>query len=135
MKKRKLFVCLAVLGILLAAFLLMGASCSASSANIQNAVMSTAVDEDGKPVDSVTEFAENTSVYASVELHNAPDDTNVTFVWYAGDQKLDSVTVTNTETDQYMDSHIAALPSGSYTVEVFVDEREKADATLQFTVK
>jgi hypothetical protein len=136
MKKKRVFRYLGIMAVLLAAFLLMGASCSASTANIKNAAMTTAVDSSGKPADSVTEFPVNSLVVASCELHNAPDGTKIIFKWYSGDTKLDEVTVTNTMSDQYVTSKVPGISqAGSYKVEIYVDEREKADATLPFTVK
>lgn len=136
MNKKRVFGYVTILCVLLAAFLLMGASCSASTANIQNAVMTTATDSNGKPADSVTEFAVNTPVIASAELHNAPDDTKVIFKWFSGDTKLDEIAITNTMTDQYMVSKVPGITqAGSYRVDIFVDEREKPDASLTFTVK
>ncbi|MEI6100338.1 MAG: hypothetical protein WCP73_00745 [Eubacteriales bacterium] len=136
MNKKRFFSYLTILCVLLAAFLLMGASCSASTANIQNAVMTTAIDSSGKPADSVKEFAVSSPIVASAELHNAPDATKVTFIWYSGDTKLDSVTVTSTMSDQFVDSHTAGLSqAGTYRVDIVVDDREKPDASLTFTVK
>jgi hypothetical protein len=136
MKKKRLFGYLVIAAVMLAAFLLMGASCSASTANIKNALMTTAMDSSGKPVDNVTEFAVNTPVVASCELHNAPDGTKVIFKWYSGDTKLDEVTVASTMSDQIVDSKVPAIAqAGSYKVEIYIDDREKPDATLPFTVK
>ncbi len=125
-----------ILAVLLAAFLLIGSSCSLAAPGIQNAVVATSIDPDGKPADSVTELTANTPVYASVELHNALEDTKVTFKWYSGDAKLGEVTLASTMGDQYMDSRMEGLTNaGGYKVEVYVDERETPDATLEFTVK
>ena len=136
MKKRRLFAYLAVIAVLIAAFALMGASCSVSSANIKNAVMTTGVDENGAPVDSVTTFAVNAPVLAVAELHNAPDDTTITFVWYAEGQAVDQISLTNTETDQYIMSNVDGIPqAGNYSIEIYIDEREEPDAVLSFTVQ
>ena len=136
MKKSRLFVYLVVIGVLIAAFALMGASCSVSTANVQNAVMTTGVDENGVPMDSVTTFAVNTPVIAAAELHNAPDDTLITFKWFAGDQQVDEVKLNNTMTDQYIASDVPGIPQpGEYSVEIYIDEREEPDAVLSFTVQ
>lgn len=136
MNKTRVFGYVGILAVLLAAFLLMGASCSISTANVQNVVTAASVGSDGRPVNSVTEFAVNTPVYVSAELHNAPEDTNVTFQWYSGDTKLDEATVTNTMTDQYVSSHVPGITlAGNFKVEIYVDNREEPDATVAFTVK
>ena len=136
MKKKKMFGYIAVIAVFTAAFLLMGASCSASTANIQNAVMTTAVDSNGKPADSINTIAVNTPLYAVAELHNAPDGTTVTFKWYAGDTQVDQVKMTNTLTDQYVLSSVDGIAApGNYKVSIFIDDREQPDASLSFTVK
>lgn len=138
MKKRRLFGYLTVIAVLICAFLLMGASCSASTANIKNATMTSGVDAEGKPVDSVNGFPLNTDVYVSAELHNAPEDTTITFIWYYEGQPAATYNLTNTMTDQYITGYIEAVnmtQPGSYGVEIYIDEREKPDASLEFTVQ
>ena len=92
MKRIRLISYLVVVAVLIGAFALMGASCSVSSANIQNPVMTSAVDADGVPLDSVNAYAAGAPVYAVAELHNAPDDTKITFIWYAEGQAVDQIT-------------------------------------------
>ena len=136
MKKSRLIAYLAVIAVLIAAFALMGASCSVSTANVQNAVMTTGVDENGKPLDSVTTFAVGAPVYAIAELHNAPDDTVITFVWYAAGQPVDEVSLNNTMSDQYIQSSVDGITQpGDYSVEIYIDEREEPDAVLPFSVQ
>ncbi|MPN51306.1 hypothetical protein SDC9_198949 [bioreactor metagenome] len=136
MKKSRLFVYLAVIAVLIAALALMGASCSVSTANVKNAVMTTSVDAEGKPMDSVTSFQVNAPVYAVAELHNAPDDTLITFRWYAAGELVDEVRLNNTLTDQYIQSSVDGIAQpGDYSVEIYIDEREEPDASLQFSVQ
>ncbi len=137
MKKRR-FAYLSVIALLICAFLLMGFSCSISTANIQNATMTTGVDENGKPLDSVNEYPVNTAVFVSAELHNAPEDTTITFKWYYGERQIGEYSLSNTLSDQYINGYITAdsmLQSGSYSVEIYIDERNEPDATLEFTVR
>jgi hypothetical protein len=136
MKKIRLFTYLVVIAVLIAAFALMGASCSVSSANVQNAVMTSAVDADGTPVDSVTTYPVGAPVYAVAELHNAPDDTIITFKWFAEGQQVDEISLTNTLTDQYVMSNVDGITqAGNYSVEIYINEREEPDAVLSFTVQ
>lgn len=139
MKKSKILLYLSVITILMVSVLFMGASCSSTSANVSNAVMTTGVDDSYMPVDKVTEFPVNTDVYVAAELHNAPDDTNITFVWYLEDQEIDSITIGN---EGVSDAPLAGiLPAelvtkpGNYTVEIYIDDREEPDTTTPFTVK
>ncbi len=136
MKKTRLISYLVVIAVLIGSFALMGASCSVSSANIQNPVMASAIDADGVPLDSVTSYPVGAPVYAVAELHNAPEDTNITFIWYAEGQAVSEVNLTNTLTDQYVMSNVDGISqSGDYSVEIYIDEREEPDAVLSFTVQ
>lgn len=139
MKKNKIFLYLSVITILMVSVLFMGASCSSTTANVSNAVMTTGVDDSYMPVDNVTEFPVNTDVYVAAELHNAPEDTNISFVWYLEDQEIDAITIGN---EGVSDAPLAGiLPAelvtkpGNYTVKIFIDDREEPDTTTQFTVK
>ncbi len=125
-----------VLMLFLLTWLMMGASCSFSSANVKNALMTTAVDENNQPVDSVTEFDVGATAYLSAELHNAPDDTTITFAWYYEGEELDSVSIDNQGlSDTMLSSNIVVPMEGSYTVEVYIDDREDPDQTVEFIVK
>lgn len=139
MFKRKTALYLTVIALFLAAWLFMGASCSVSSANIKNPVMTTAIDENYKPVDNVTQFALNSNPFFSAELHNAPDDTKITVVWYYEGKELDRVSFDNQGQTETMIS--SSMPpqmvtqTGNYSVKAFIDDREKPDVEASFTVK
>lgn len=139
MKKSKITLYVLVITILMVSVLFMGASCSSTTANVTNAVMTTAIDDSYMPVDNVTEFPVNTDVYVAAELHNAPDDTNITFVWYFNGQELDSVSITNNDVSDAPLAGILPADSvtqpGQYSVEIYIDDRDKPDTTTQFTVK
>jgi hypothetical protein len=134
MKKLSIIVVMMMIG----AVLFVGASCSASTANISNAVMTSAVDENSEPLDEVTEFPLNVDVYVAAELHNAPDDTTVTFVWYQGNTVFDTVSIGN---EGYSDTPLVGyLPAGmitepgDYSVEIYIDDRDEPDTVSYFTV-
>lgn len=139
MKKNKLTLYLLVITIMMVSVLFMGASCSSTSANVSNAVMTTGVDDNSKPIDKVTEFPVNTDVYVAAELHNAPDDTNITFIWYQDGQELDSVTINNgTVSDAPLWGILPAnlvSKAGNYTVEIYIDDRTDPDTVTEFVVK
>ena len=137
MKRRKLIGYLSILAVLLCSFMLMGASCSVSSANVSDAVMTTAVDENYEPVDTVTSFAAGSIAYVSAQLHNAPDDTTITFVWYANDAQVAEYSTGNegqTEAAIACGTDQTTQP-GNYKVEIYIDEREDPDAVVEFTVQ
>jgi hypothetical protein len=139
MKKNKLIIYLVVISVMMASVLFMGASCSSTTANVSNAVMTTAVDNNYMPVDKVTEFPVNSDVYVAAELHNAPKDTNIKFVWYLENQELDSVTISNGDVSDaplagILPAELVTKP-GKYAVEIYIDDREKPDTVTEFTVK
>ncbi len=139
MKKNKLVITLVIITLMMVSVLFMGASCSSTTANVSNAVMTTGVDDNSMPVDNVTEFPVNSDVYVAAELHNAPDDTNIKFIWYQDGQELDSVTITNgTVSDAPLWGILPAdlvSKAGSYAVEIYIDDRTDPDTTTEFTVK
>jgi hypothetical protein len=128
----------AVAVVFLTAWLLMGASCSFSTANVKNALMTTEIDENTQPVDNVTSFSLGSFVYLSAELHNAPDDTTITVVWYYEGDELDRISfdnegLTDTMIMSYMPPEMVTQ-TGDYSVAVFIDDRDKPDAAVDFTV-
>lgn len=139
MKKNKLTLYLVAITIMMVSVLLMGASCSATSANVSNAVMTTGVDDSSLPIDEVTSFPVNTDVYVAAELHNAPDDTDIIFIWYLEDQVVDSVTINNGDVSDaplwgILPAELVTTP-GNYAVEIYIDDREDPDTVTEFTVK
>ncbi|MBU4440701.1 MAG: hypothetical protein L6276_05295 [Acetobacterium sp.] len=139
MKKNKFTLYLLAITIMMVSVLFMGASCSSTTANVSNAVMTTGVDDSSMPIDNVTEFPVNTDVYVAAELHNAPDDTNITFIWYFEGQEVDSVTINN---GKVSDAPLwGILPAdlvskaGKYAVEIYIDDRTDPDTVTEFVVK
>lgn len=139
MKKSKITVYFIIVSVLMVSVLFMGASCSSTTANVSNAVMTTGIDDNYAPIDNVTEFQAGTDVYVAADLKNAPDDTNITFIWYREGQKLDSVTITNGNVSDaplagYLPADFTTQP-GKYSVEIYIDDRDKPDTANDFTVK
>jgi hypothetical protein len=136
---RKTAMAAAVLAALL--LLLAGCSFSFSSAKVEKALMTTALDENGAPVDSVQSYpADTETLYASAELRNAPDNTRIRIVWTyetAGD-KIGETTVDSGDiTDRYLSGTLTndgLFPAGDYKVDFYVDDREEPDATAEFSV-
>lgn len=139
MKKNKLMLYLLAVTIMMVSVLFMGASCSSTTANVSNAVMTTGVDDSSLPIDEVTSFPVNTDVYVAAELHNAPDDTNITFIWYLEAQEVDSVTINNGDVSDaplwgILPAELVTAP-GNYAVEIYIDDREEPDTVTEFVVK
>lgn len=134
MKKGAVYAALLLL--ILLTWLMMGASCSFTTANVKNALMTTGIDENYQPVDSVTEFDVGSIAYLSAELRNAPDDTTITFIWYFEDEELDRISIDNQGlSDTMLTSNMMVPQAGYYSVEVYIDDRDKPDATVEFTGK
>ncbi len=124
--------------VFLTAWLMMGASCSFSTANVKNALMTTGLDEYTRPVDKVDSFGLGSYVYLSAELHNAPDNTTITVVWYYEGEELDRISfdnegMTDTMIMSYMPPEMVTQ-TGNYSVAVFIDDRDKPDAAVDFTI-
>ena len=139
MKKRKITVYLMIISVLMVSVLFMGASCSSTTANVSNAVMTTGIDDNYAPIDNVTDFAVNTDVYVAADLKNAPDDTNITFIWYYEGQQLATKTISSGEVSDaplagYLPADFMSQP-GNYSVEIYIDDRDKPDTVNQYTVK
>lgn len=116
-------------------------SFSVSTANIEDAIMTDSIDADGKPGEEVVSYSTDAAMlYVSAKLRNAPDNTQIKFVWtYVTDNQLiDEITVDSGDiSDRYIFSNLeptAPLPEGDYMVQIFIDEREEPDATVKFVV-
>ena len=139
MKPRKHLIWM-VLALALAAFAV-GCSFSVSTAKIQDAIMTTSIDAEGKPGDAVTSYpADAEMLYTSAKIRNAPDNTKIRIVWtyVTGDQLIDSIDLDSGDiSDRYIYSNFApsaALPAGDYKVEYYVEDRKEPDATVLFSV-
>jgi len=133
---------IAILAVAMALALLATAcSFSVSTANIQDAMMTDSIDAEGKPGATVTSYSPEASMlYVSAKVMNAPDNTQIKFVWtyVTGNQLIDEITVDSGNiSDRYIYSNLeptATLPEGDYMVQIFVDNRKEPDATVNFTV-
>ncbi len=125
-----------------AVMLITAAACSVSltTANITKAAMTTEI-VDGVPADSVTSYPVNAPEFiVAAVLNNAPEDTIVTFVWYyEGEEAYRVPFNANGESGIYVYStlttHLGEWPAGEYKAEIYIDEREEPDATVDFTVE
>jgi|GEM_PF-836566 len=138
MKKRKISFYVLLISILMLSVLFMGASCSSSTANITNPVMTNGIDANSLPIDNVKVFPLDSVPYITAELHNAPDNTSITFVWYADKQELDRVTINNDNVSDapiysYLPATMTAY-SGNYSVEIYVDDRKDPDTVTEFVI-
>lgn len=114
-----------------------------TTANIKNGLMTTAVDEQGKPLDNVVSYNTDAERFiVSAELRNAPQQTKITFVWiYLSENEI----ITDFELDSgendpdiYIYSFLTnetPWPIGDYAVEIYIENREKPDEIVMFTVK
>ena len=139
MKSNKRFAIIAVA--LALALFATACSFSVSTANIQDAIMTNSIDADGKPGEEVVSFPTDASIlYVSAKLRNAPDNTQIKFVWtyVTENQKLGEIVVDSGDiSDRYIYSNIeptVLLPIGDYMVQIFIDERKEPDATVKFVV-
>lgn len=119
----------------------LGCSFNVTTAKIDDAIMTTNLDDNGAPVDEVVSYPTDAAMlYTSAKILNAPDNTQIRIVWtyVTGDQKMDEITLdSGTLSDRYIYSSFeptAALPEGDYQVEYFVEDRTEADATVKFVV-
>ncbi len=124
------------------ALLVATAACSFSftTANITDAKMTSAV-VGGAPADTVTSYPTDTpELIVTGVLNNAPSETTVTFVWY---YEGDEVYRTSNDMDEgngvyvfgTLTNDLGVWPAGNYKAEIYIDEREKPDATVNFTVE
>lgn len=112
-----------------------------STANISDARMA----RDGEGSRATTTFSpKDKRFYAIVELANAPDDTVVRAVWTAVD--VGKAAAPNSKIDEARTTHGDGRltfnlsrqdpwPEGRYKVDVFLNDKDKPDRTLEFEVQ
>ena len=139
MKTTNRFILIAA-AVMLAIFTV-GCSFSATTAKIEDAIMTDSIDAEGKPGEEVVSYpADAQTLYASAKIKNAPDNTKIRIVWtyVTENQLIDEVTMDSGDiSDRYIYSDLtptAILPLGDYKVEFFVEEREEPDAVVKFVV-
>lgn len=109
---------------------------SFSTANIGEAYMAT--DEDGN--DKTSKFVQSDTIYAILELKNAPDDTELKAIWYTIEAEGEEPNAKILESDisgsagQYNFSltNDALFPLGTYKVELLLNG--KVEKTLNFEI-
>jgi hypothetical protein len=119
-----------------------GCSFSISTAKVADAVSCREVDGDGKPIGNTDVFTtEDTAMYVSAKVVNVPSDTKLTILWRYSDgtetSDVDTVVMT-LDDSRYVYSDLTAqdgLPPGTYTAELYIDDREKPDQTVTMTVE
>ncbi len=115
-------------------------SAQEDSINITNVQMTTELDSNGVPVDSVTSYSTDAEKFIiTATVNNAPDDTVIIFLWKQESTilyKSDELDVSNT--NEY--NVYAALTNdqvwdeGDYSVEIYVDDNAEPFQTVDFTV-
>lgn len=117
-------------------------SVSFTTANIKNARMTTSVDSSGKPADSVKSYmVKAPQLVCSAELHNAPENTKVKFVWnyITGNIRITEFVMESGSkgTNVYVFSNLTndkPWPKGDYKVEMYIEDKKTPDATVDFKV-
>jgi len=136
------------IGLLTVAFSIIALSLSAtqtqwSSARVENAVMTPAVDESGRPVQSVSSYSPDTpELFAAADLRHAPEGTRVRFLWTYLPENYQIATVELTVDKGQSDAPIFCRltnqgrpwPEGEYQVEIYVDDRTEPDSVIRFSV-
>lgn len=134
MKKTNFFAGVALLSFL--ATMLVGASCSFTSASIDRITMSDNVDETTQEaIGSKTSFASDTgTVYASVKIKHAPADTIVKGSWFFNDELIGDKEVV-VESDRWIGFRIAkaAFDPGEYRFRAEIENADKSQE-ITFTV-
>jgi len=134
--KKKLLIPLFIIGVCL-----LFAACSFTTANIQNAHMTTSIDDKGAPADTVSSYKTDAAEFlVSAELHNAPDHTAIRFVWRYLTEDLE-ITEMNLDSGEMTDRYISCnltndtlWPEGEYAVEIYIDDQTKPVESVNFTV-
>ena len=122
--------------------MLLSACSGTTGATIQEAHMTSALDTYGRPVDTTTICSNKSQkLIVSAQLHDAPDNTKVTFVWtyVENNQVIDSFEADSGEiSDRYIFCELAMdknWPVGEYKVEIYIDDNEKPAAVVEFAVE
>ena len=110
-----------------------------TAAYLEDTHMTSNVDENGMPVDSISTVPATGTWYISSVLRNTQADTILTYVWY--DTNGDVLDEYNLDpqgaTDVYVFGSIvlaSVAPSGQYRVEIYIDGSSSTAASVDFTV-
>lgn len=134
-----LIVAVLLIGLIVAA-ILNGGEVSFSTANVSEAYMTTGVDPvSGEPLDHTDTFSEWASgIYAAAYIKNAPDDTEVTAIWYhiPTNSSLASEDVLSVSGNTWVSFSLTnpnGFTPGQYKIEILIDD--KVAETLEFQVE
>lgn len=118
-----------------------GCNVSFTTANLTKATMSSG-ESGGSPIDEVTTYSPQADMlYAFAVLNNAPDDTTVRFVWNYDTDNMQIYEVEMASDGQsgiYVYSTLTfdgLWPTGDYSVDFYIDDREQPDQTVKFTIQ
>ncbi len=111
----------------------------AADASLEDAHMTTNMDESGMPVDSIDTVLPAGTWYVSAILRNGKADTKVQFVWYDinGDVIDQYYFDPQGKTDIYIFGSLelnSIAPAGDYRVELYLDDATAPSTTVSFTV-
>lgn len=109
-------------------------------ASIEDAHMTSYMDEGGVPADTITTVDPTGTWYVSGILRNTQPDTTVRFVWLdSTGAVIDEYTFDpQGQTDIYVGGTLQltqVAPDGTYQVEIYLDDRTTPEATVSFEVK
>lgn len=120
--------------------ILLGASCSYSSASLSDVTMASEINsETMEPVNKAETFTPTAEIiYAVVKLNNAPEETKIKAVWYylEGEETEIASKELTADGTRWLGFSLTkptnGWPEGKYKVDFYVDEVLKA--TVNFTV-
>lgn len=117
-------------------------SCSFTTANYSNLVISSGIESDYTPINVTNKFSTNTpEIYISGKVNNAPTGTVISGQWFYMDNEpvifIDEskYVVQDTTTSFYFSLSIPdnGWPVGEYSIQLFIDG--KIQKTLNFSVE
>lgn len=122
-----------------AKFVVIAAKDTISGAYLEDAHMTSYMDEGGTPVDTIDTVGTTGTWYVSAILRNTQPDTIIYFVWYDKNGNIiDSFSLDPAgATDVYISSSLdltTVAPEGDYLVEIYVSDAKTPSASVSFTV-
>ncbi len=114
-------------------------SSSSTSVSITDAHMTTDVDSQGKPIDTVASYKTSAAKFTvSAIIRSAPNNTKITFVWYYDGDKITSAELdSGTISDRYIYGYLTntkAWPEGDYSVEIYIADNASPLSIVNFSV-
>ena len=112
---------------------------SKDGAYLEDAHMTSNMDEGGVPVDSITTVGPTGTWFVSTILRNAQPNTTVRFVWYDSEGLVidDYILDPKGATDVYVAGSMeltTVAPKGEYRVDLYISDETQPAATVNFTV-